>query len=53
MATAASPGRRVAVVPYTKTTVELAERLVLRCAQAVIEVVLVKSRGGVVEVLHA
>jgi hypothetical protein len=53
MATAASPGRRVAVVPYTKTTVELAERLAPRCAQAGIEIALVKSRGEVIDVRPA
>jgi hypothetical protein len=45
-----SPGRQVAVVPYTKTTKELAKRLAPRCAKAGIEIALVKSRGEAVDV---
>jgi hypothetical protein len=50
MASAASPGRRVAVVPYTDTTVQLAKRLAPRCVQAGIEIALVKSNGDVIDV---
>jgi hypothetical protein len=46
----ASPGRQVAVVPYTKTTELLANRLAPRSALAGIEIALVKSNGQVVDV---
>ena len=49
MATPAS-GRQVAVVPYTDSTFRLATRLAPRCAQAGIEIALVKSRGEVIDV---
>jgi hypothetical protein len=45
-----SPGRQVAVVPYTEKTLRLAERLAPRCAKAGIEIALVKSRGEVIDV---
>jgi hypothetical protein len=45
-----SPGRQVAVVPYTDKTLRLAERLAPRCAKAGIEIALVKSRGQVIDV---
>jgi hypothetical protein len=45
-----SPGRQVAVVPYTEATLRLATRLAPRCAQAGIELALVKSRGEVIDV---
>jgi hypothetical protein len=43
-------GRQVAVVPLTKGTLRLAERLAPRCALAGIEIALVGSRGEVVDV---
>lgn len=48
----ASPaeGRQVAVVPYTESTLRLANRLAPRCALAGIELALVKSRGEVIDV---
>jgi hypothetical protein len=46
----ASPGRQVAVVPYTEHTMKLAKRLRPRCAQAGIEIALVKSDGEVIDV---
>ncbi|RWN54138.1 hypothetical protein [Mesorhizobium sp.] len=49
MATA-SPGRQVAVVPYTESTYRLALRLAPRCALAGIELALVRCRGEVVEI---
>jgi len=45
-----SPGRQVAVVPYTESTFRLATRLAPRCAVAGIELALVKSRGEVIDV---
>ena len=45
-----SPGRQVAVVPYTDSTFRLATRLAPRCALAGIELALVKSRGEVIDV---
>ncbi|HKQ44223.1 MAG TPA: hypothetical protein VJS47_02410 [Rhizomicrobium sp.] len=45
-----SPGRQVAVVPYTESTLRLATRLAPRCALAGIEIALVKNRGEIVEV---
>jgi hypothetical protein len=45
-----SPGRQVAVVPYTDQTLRLAKRLRPRCAQAGIEIALVRSRGEVMDV---
>jgi hypothetical protein len=45
-----SPGRQVAVVPYTEQTLRLATRLKTRCVQAGIEIALVKSRGEVIDV---
>ncbi|MBN7807755.1 hypothetical protein [Agrobacterium rubi] len=49
MATPAQ-GRQVAVVPFTASTLRLAERLAHRCALAGIEIALVRSRGEVMEV---
>jgi hypothetical protein len=43
-------GRQVAVVPLTKSTLRLAERLATRCAFVGIEIALVGSRGEVVDV---
>jgi hypothetical protein len=48
-----SPGRQVAVVPYTEATLRLATRLAPRCAKAGIELALVKSRGEVIDVQAA
>jgi len=45
-----SPGRQIAVVPYTEKTLRLAERLAPRCEKAGIEIALVKSRGEVIDV---
>ena len=45
-----SPGRQVAVVPYTESTFRLAKHLAPRCALAGIELALVKSRGEVIDV---
>ncbi|MEZ5832903.1 MAG: hypothetical protein R3D05_17145 [Dongiaceae bacterium] len=45
-----SQGRQVAVVPLTDGILRLAERLAPRCALAGIEIVLVGSRGAVLEV---
>jgi hypothetical protein len=45
-----SPGRQVAVVPYTEGTFRLAKRLAPRCSQVGIELALVKSRGEVIDV---
>jgi len=45
-----SPGRQVAVVPYTKATEEMARRLAPRCAKAGIKIALVKGRGEVIDV---
>lgn len=45
-----SPGRQVAVVPYTDATFRLATRLAPRCARAGIELALVKSRGEIIDV---
>jgi hypothetical protein len=42
-------GRQVAVVPYTESTLRLAKRLAARCSKAGIEIVLVRSRGEVVD----
>lgn len=47
-----SPGRQVAVVPYTEGTLRLARRLAPRCSQVGIELAPVKSRGEVIDV-HA
>lgn len=44
-----SPGRQVAVVPYTDSTARLAERLAPRCAQVGIEIALVGSKGKVIQ----
>ena len=43
-------GRQVAVVPFTNSTLRLAERLAPRCAMAGIEIALVGSRGEVFNV---
>jgi hypothetical protein len=48
-----SPGRQVAVVPYTESTFRLATRLAPRCALSGIELALVKSRGEVIDVRAA
>jgi hypothetical protein len=48
-----SHGRQVAVVPLTKSTRRLAERLAPRCALAGIEISLVGGRGEVVDVKPA
>jgi hypothetical protein len=45
-----SPGRQVAVVPYTEQTLRLAKRLAPRCTAAGIELALVKSRGEIIDV---
>ncbi|MHA6298551.1 hypothetical protein [Devosia sp. CAU 1758] len=45
-----SPGRQVAVVPYTESTLRLAKRMAPRCALAGIELALVGSRGEVIDV---
>ena len=45
-----SPGRQVAVVPYTECTARLAKRLAPRCAMAGIEIALVKSRGEIIDI---
>jgi len=45
-----SQGRQIAVVPFTPSTLRLAERLAPRCALAGIEIALVGSRGEVTEV---
>lgn len=45
-----SPGRQVAVVPYTEQTLKLARRMAPRCAEVGIELALVKSRGEVIDV---
>lgn len=49
MATPAQ-GRQVAVVPFTASTLRLAERLAPRCALAGIEIALVGSQGEVMDV---
>jgi hypothetical protein len=46
-----SPGRQVAVVPYTESTLRLAKRMAPRCALAGIELALVGRRGQVIDVL--
>jgi hypothetical protein len=48
----ASPlrGRQVAVVPYTELTFRLAQKLAPRCAEAGIEIALVKDRGEVIDI---
>lgn len=48
-----SQGRQVAVVPFTDSTLRLAERLAPRCALAGIEIALVGSRGEVTDVQPA
>lgn len=48
-----SPGRQIAVVPFTEGTLRLAERLAPRCALAGIEIALVGSRGEVRDVRPA
>jgi hypothetical protein len=45
-----SPGIQVAVVPFTKVTERLAERLAPRCATAGIKISLVRRRGQVIDV---
>jgi hypothetical protein len=45
-----SPGRQVAVVPYTNGTLRLAKRMAARCALAGIELALVGSRGEVIDI---
>jgi len=45
-----SQGRQIAVVPFTESTLRLAERLAPRCALAGIEIALVGSRGEVRDV---
>lgn len=45
-----SPGRQVAVVPYTEGTLRLAKRMAPRCRLAGIEIALVGSRGEVIDV---
>ena len=45
-----SPGRQVAVVPHTKGTLRLAERLASRCEPIGIEIALVGSHGEVIKV---
>jgi hypothetical protein len=45
-----SQGRQIAVVPFTGSTLRLAERLAPRCALAGIEIALVGSRGEVRDV---
>lgn len=45
-----SPGRQVAVVPYTDSTLRLAKRMAPRCAIAGIDIALVGSRGEVIDV---
>jgi rhamnose utilization protein RhaD (predicted bifunctional aldolase and dehydrogenase) len=45
-----SPGRQVAVVPYTDSKLRLAKRMAPRCAQAGIEIALIGSRGEVIVV---
>jgi hypothetical protein len=45
-----SRGRQVAVVPYTESTLRLAQKLAPRCTQAGIEIALVKDRGEVFDV---
>lgn len=44
-----SPGRQVAVVPHTESTLRLAKRMAPRCALAGIEIALVGSRGEVTD----
>lgn len=48
-----SQGRQVAVVPFTESTLRMAERLAPRCALAGIEIALVGSRGEVRDVRPA
>lgn len=43
-------GRQIAVVPYTETSLRLAQRLIPRCAQADIEIALIKGDGQVVDI---
>lgn len=45
-----STGRQIAVVPFTNSSLRLAERLAPRCALAGIEIALVGSRGEVMDV---
>ena len=45
-----SPGRQVAVVPYTEGTLRLAKRMAPRCIKAGIEIALVGSRGEITDV---
>jgi hypothetical protein len=45
-----SLGRQIAVVPFTESTLRLANRLAPRCALAGIELALVGSRGEVIDV---
>jgi hypothetical protein len=45
-----SPGRQVAVVPFTEGTLRLAKRMAPRCALAGIEIALVGSREEIKEV---
>ncbi len=46
-----SPGRQIAVVPYTEGTMRLAKRMAARCARAGIEIALIGARGNVVDVM--
>ena len=48
-----SPGRQVAVVPFTEGTMRLARRMTPRCMKAGIEIALVGSRGEVIDVTGA
>lgn len=48
-----NPGRQVAVIPYTESTLRLATRMAPRCALAGIEIALVGSRGEVTDVMAA
>lgn len=46
-----TPGRQVAVVPYTEGTLRLAKRMAARCAQADIEIALVGRKGEVTDIV--
>lgn len=46
-----TPGRQVAVVPYTEGTLRLAKRMAPRCAQAGIEIALVGRKGEVTDIV--
>jgi hypothetical protein len=43
-------GRQVAVIPYTKVTLRLAQKLAPRCARVGIEIALVKDQGEIIDV---